>query len=126
VSSTTVRLIVLLGRDGQPRSAVGCFASQTANNTWTPIARTNGDDSKWQLSLLGKRTYLVDDAGALFTFAHLHEPLYRIRGCTSGRTLTNLAFGGDGDRTLFMTDSSTGTVPCADLEVAGKRMYSPQ
>jgi gluconolactonase len=52
------------------------------------------------------------------------EPVYRIRSCTKGRTLTNLAFGGPDNRSLFMIDSSTGTIVRAELDVPGKAMFS--
>jgi gluconolactonase len=71
--------------------------------------------------------YVADAGnGCVWVFTPYAEPLYRIRSCTSGRTLTNLAFGGDENRTLFMTDSSTGTILYADLETPGKRLYSHQ
>lgn len=69
--------------------------------------------------------YVADAGnGCVWVFTPYAEPLHRIRSCTSGRTLTNMAFGGDKNRTLFMTDASTGTILCADLEVPGKRMYA--
>jgi len=68
----------------------------------------------------------VCDAGnaCVWVFDPHAVPLYRIRSCTDGRTLTNLAFGGEGNKQLFITDSSTSTVLVADLEHAGLPMFS--
>jgi gluconolactonase len=41
------------------------------------------------------------------------EPLAKIESC-AGRTITNVTFDGPGQRTLFITDSSTGSVLRAD------------
>ncbi|MCF7532305.1 SMP-30/gluconolactonase/LRE family protein [Pseudomonas petrae] len=68
----------------------------------------------------------VCDAGnaCVWVFDPHAVPLYRIRSCTEGRTLTNLAFGGIGNRQLFITDSSTGSILVADLEHSGQPMFS--
>jgi gluconolactonase len=68
----------------------------------------------------------VCDAGnaCVWVFDPHAVPLYRIRSCTEGRTLTNLAFGGKGNRQLFITDSSTSTILVADLEHSGQPMFS--
>ena len=62
--------------------------------------------------------------GCVWVFDPNAVPLYRIRSCTEGRTLTNLAFGGLDGKQLFITDSSTGTILVADLEHAGQPMFS--
>jgi len=69
---------------------------------------------------------LVCDAGngCVWVFSKFGEPLYRLRSCTKGRTITNLAFGGDNGRQLFITDSSTGTIVIIEMEVPGLQMYS--
>lgn len=68
----------------------------------------------------------VCDAGnaCVWVFDPHAVPLYRIRSCTEGRTLTNLAFGGQDNKQLFITDASTGTILVADLEQAGQPMFS--
>ena len=48
---------------------------------------------------------------------HFIEPV-------GGHFPTNIAFGGEGNRTLFMTESESGTILSAELPVAGKPMYS--
>lgn len=69
---------------------------------------------------------LVCDAGngCVWVFSKYGEPLYRLRSCTDGRTMTNLAFGGDKGRQLFVTDSATGTILTIEMEVPGMKMYS--
>ena len=37
---------------------------------------------------------------------------------------TNVAFGGPGNNTLYITESRSGSILAARLPVAGKRMYS--
>ena len=51
------------------------------------------------------------------------EPLYRVRSC-AGMHTTNVAYGGPDNRTLYITESGTGSILCADLPTPGKRMYS--
>jgi gluconolactonase len=41
-----------------------------------------------------------------------------------GRAVTNLAFGGDDQRDLFITVSDTNTVARARMPVPGRPMYS--
>lgn len=63
--------------------------------------------------------------GSIWHFSRLGEPLLRIRS-PEGITTTNLAFGGAGNRTIYMTESQTGSILSADIGVAGARMYSHQ
>lgn len=68
----------------------------------------------------------VCDAGnaCVWVFSRYAEPVYRIRACSSGRTVTNLAFGGEDRRSLFITESATGTILRARMDVPGKTMFS--
>lgn len=62
--------------------------------------------------------------GAVWMFsAVLGEPILRINS-PRGIYTTNCAFGGAGNRTLFITESKSGTVLRAELEVAGRELYS--
>ncbi len=61
--------------------------------------------------------------GTVWLFSRLGEPLYRIRSCRGLQT-TNLCYGGEGGRSLFITESETGTILKADLPVAGRRLFS--
>lgn len=56
--------------------------------------------------------------GAVFVLGPQGEPVARIVSCR-GRTITNLAFGGLGRRSIFMTDSETGTVLTAEWRAPG-------
>jgi gluconolactonase len=61
--------------------------------------------------------------GVVWLFSPLGEPLLRIGSCT-GRMTTNVAYGGDDGTTLFITESETGSVLAADLEVPGRPLFS--
>ena len=62
-------------------------------------------------------------AGTVWVFSRLGEPLYRIRSCAGLRT-TNLAYGGDDRRTLYITEAEQGVILRARLPVPGRSMYS--
>ena len=61
--------------------------------------------------------------GCVWVFDRLGHPTYRVV-VPEGLTTTNVAFGGPEYRTLFITESETGTVYRADLPVAGRRLFS--
>lgn len=63
--------------------------------------------------------------GAVWVFTANGEPLYRVKTCGSD-LLTNVAFGGPDRKTLYITDSGSGTIQRARLPVAGRAMYSHQ
>ncbi len=50
------------------------------------------------------------------------EPVQVLRG-PAGHSLTNMAFGGAERKTLFVTDSSTGSILCVDMDVAGAKLH---
>ena len=61
--------------------------------------------------------------GSVWVFAQNGEPLYRIKSC-AGAATTNCAFGGPDRKTLFITESQSGSVLKAELKTAGKAMFS--
>jgi gluconolactonase len=61
--------------------------------------------------------------GCVWVFAANGEPLYRIKSC-AGAATTNCAFGGEGRKTLFITESQSGSVLRATLPTAGRMMFS--
>jgi gluconolactonase len=63
--------------------------------------------------------------GSVWRLSRTAEPLLRIRSC-AGISTTNLAFGGPQGRDIFITESQTGSVLCAKLDVAGATMFSHQ
>jgi len=42
----------------------------------------------------------------------------------AGLATTNLAYGGPDNRTLYITESDSGSVLCVQLEVPGQTMFS--
>lgn len=68
----------------------------------------------------------VADAGngCVWSFSQYGEPLHRYMVCTGGRTVTNLAFGGEDLRTLYMIDSASGAIVKARTEHPGIRLFS--
>lgn len=52
------------------------------------------------------------------------EPEVVLRSC-AGSSLTNLAFGGPEHKTLYCTESVSGSILVADLDVAGLRICAP-
>jgi gluconolactonase len=61
--------------------------------------------------------------GSVWLFSRTGEPLYRVRSC-EGLTTTNVAYGGAGNRTLFITESESGCILKAQMPVAGRPMVS--
>ena len=59
--------------------------------------------------------------GSVWLFDAWGEPTLRIKS-PEGRMTTNLAFGGPGNRTIYFTESATGTVLKAEVPVAGRRL----
>jgi gluconolactonase len=63
--------------------------------------------------------------GAVWLFGAKGEPMLRI-DAPEGLMTTNCAYGGPGNKTLYITESKTGTVLSAPMPVAGRAMYSHQ
>jgi len=63
--------------------------------------------------------------GSVWLFSRFGRPLYEIQSCT-GHAITNAAYGGPDGKTLFITESETGTILQARLEVPGLPLYSHQ
>lgn len=61
--------------------------------------------------------------GAVWMFGPLGEPLARIQSCAGIRT-TNVAYGGQDRKKLYITEAEQGVILEADLDVPGRRMYS--
>ena len=61
--------------------------------------------------------------GTVWLFSALGEPIRRIR-TPQGILATNCAFGGPDGRTLYVTESQSGTVLKARLDVPGQRLFS--
>jgi len=61
--------------------------------------------------------------GTVWTFDPLGQPRFRIRSCR-GLMTTNLAYGGPDNRTLYITESESGSILAVDLPVPGQPMFS--
>ena len=61
--------------------------------------------------------------GSVWLFDHQGIPTHRIRSC-AGLSLTNIAYGGADNRSLFITDSSTSKILRAEMPAPGQKMYS--
>ncbi|WP_322470162.1 SMP-30/gluconolactonase/LRE family protein [Hydrogenophaga sp. SNF1] len=61
--------------------------------------------------------------GVVWVFDPLGVPVLRI-DAPSGRGTTNLAFGGQDRKTLFITESASATILRVNLPFAGKRLFS--
>jgi len=61
--------------------------------------------------------------GTVWLFSPLGEPLARIKSC-AGLATTNLAYGGADGKTLYITESESGSVLCVRLDVPGATMFS--
>ncbi len=61
--------------------------------------------------------------GSVWLFNPQGRPIAEIRSC-AGLLTTNAAYGGPEGKTLFITESETGSILKADLTVPGKEMYS--
>lgn len=61
--------------------------------------------------------------GAIWLFSRFGEPIARIQS-EVGRHTTNMAFGGSDRRTLFITESESGTVLQADMPAPGLNLFS--
>jgi gluconolactonase len=109
-----------------------------ANAVWRLPLMADGSVSKaglWlQLSggAAGPDGMALDEEGGLVV-CHLGIGAWRFdaRGrpthlveLAEGQYGTNVAFGGPDNRTIFITESATGSILCCDLPVPGRRLYS--
>ena len=62
--------------------------------------------------------------GCAWVFTKWGEPVWRVRSGTGGRSTTNIAFGGEGRRDVFITESDTGNILRARMETPGRGMFS--
>ena len=61
--------------------------------------------------------------GSIWRLSRFAEPILRIKSC-AGISTTNLAFGGPERKSLFITESETGSILRAELEVPGQALFS--
>ena len=63
------------------------------------------------------------DMGAVWIFSHRGEPLYRVQSSGSD-IVTNVCYGGEDRRTLYVTDSGMGLVLMARVPTPGRTLFS--
>jgi gluconolactonase len=63
------------------------------------------------------------EMGAVWIFNHRGEPQYRVQSCAS-ELVTNVCFGGPDRKSLFITDSGSGSILAAKVPVAGEVLFS--
>jgi gluconolactonase len=61
--------------------------------------------------------------GTVWGFSKRGVPVFEVRSC-GGEALTNMAYGGEDMKSLYITDSRAHHILVARMPVAGKRMYS--
>ena len=61
--------------------------------------------------------------GTVWLFSAIGEPMLRVKS-PRGLLTTNCAYGGVDGKTLFITESKTGTILSARMPVAGRPMFS--
>lgn len=61
--------------------------------------------------------------GCIWGFSRTGEPMLRVKSGT-GMTTTNLAFGGEGNSEIFVTESDTGNILRAQAPTPGRLMHS--
>jgi gluconolactonase len=121
-----------------PDESILYVAVTRHNSVWRLPLDRNGHASKVGVWVhmsggSGPDGMAVDQAGnivvahpgmkAAWVFAPHGEPLYRIAACEGSR-ITNVAFGGPDNRTLYMTESQTGVILAADMPEPGLVLYS--
>lgn len=61
--------------------------------------------------------------GSIWRLSPVAEPLLRVTSC-AGISTTNVAFGGPEGRTLYITESQTGSILEADMPAPGQKLFS--
>jgi gluconolactonase len=61
--------------------------------------------------------------GVVWVYDRKAVPIYRVQSCAGSMT-TNMAYGGEDNRFLYITDSSTGSILRAEMPTPGRKMYS--
>lgn len=63
--------------------------------------------------------------GIVWVFDRRGIPVFRVQSCAGARTI-NIAYGGEGNRWLYITEADSGSILRARMPVPGKAMYSHQ
>jgi len=76
------------------------------------------------MDVAGRLVVANPGLGWAWVLNHRAEPVEILRG-PAGNSITNVAFGGAGNRTLYLTDSSNGTIRCAVMSEPGFALHRP-
>ncbi len=60
--------------------------------------------------------------GTVWLLSRLGEPIARVRSC-AGVMTTNVAYGGPDNKSLYITESESGSILIADMPEPGRKMY---
>ena len=116
---------------------VAMVAVTRANAVWLVPMTANGGVSKVglfvQLPSPGPDGMAMDaegnlavahpSLGVVWLFDRKGVPIYRVNSCAGSMT-TNIAYGGDGGRYLYITESTTGSILRAEMPFPGRPMYA--
>lgn len=103
--------IPLLG--GGRTAKVGCFIQMSGGGG--PDGLALDEDGNLAIAHVG--------IGAVWLFSARGEPMYRIQSDVGHHT-TNVAYGGPDRRTLYITESESGSILKAAMPTPGRKMYS--
>lgn len=102
------------------------FPDGSTTKVSTFVALAGGVSGADGMAVDSEGRLFVCDAGngCAWVFTKWGEPVYRVRSRTGGRTTTNIAFGGAGNRHAFITESDTGKILTAEMDVPGEPMFA--
>ena len=83
----------------------------------------SGGPDGMAMDAAGNVSVVQHGAGRTWVLSPVGEPVACITAPT-GPAVTNLAYGGPENRTLYITESGTGHVLTAEMDVPGEPMYS--
>jgi gluconolactonase len=90
--------------------------------TWVQMSGGLGPDGL-AMDVAGRLSVAHPGMGCVWVFEATGEPFVRIR-VPSGLRVTNLAFGGRENRSLYITEADTGSIFRTDMDIPGVRMFS--
>jgi gluconolactonase len=122
-----------------PKDAVLFVAMTRANCMWHCPLKDGGGVAKVGVfaqlpGIHGPDGLAMDEAGNLsgaharpgiiWLFSPIGEPLCRVQLPGKTARMTNMAYGGADGRTLFITESYSGSILAARMPIRGKTLYS--